>query len=317
MSNAVGIIIPAYNVGRYLEATLDSIVAQTILDWRCIVVDDGSTDDTAAVGDRYASRDRRIRVLRQNNAGPCVARNRAFNELSDDVKYVAFMDSDDIYEPDALQALREETEKNPPAIGTHGLADMIDADGAPLNPGTFAAMGRARLGYDGRQVAPWPAERETGFEVLLHASKVYPPGLVLARREVYAKAGPWDARIPIAADWDMLLRITRHGKLRFLNRVILKYRRHPGNISNQLAKNYAEIRYLYHKTFFAEENSREQRELLRGGWRAWQVYKMREKWAAACRQLADGQFMQATKAAAHVPAHAWRWARGYPTARGL
>ena len=99
---------------------------------------------------------------------------------------------------------------------------MIDSEGRPLNPGTFADMGRRRLGYDGNAIVAWPLDQPTTFEVLMHASKAYPPGLIMARRDIYEKVGPWDSGIPIAADWDMILRLSRHGELRLLNRVISK-----------------------------------------------------------------------------------------------
>ncbi|HZK79680.1 MAG TPA: glycosyltransferase [Humisphaera sp.] len=313
----IGIIIPAYNVAQYLGATLDSILLQTASDWQCIIVDDGSTDKTAAVAEGYVAGDARFLFLQQKNAGPCVARNLAFGKLDTSIKYVSFMDADDIYESDALERLRTEVESHPNAVGSHGLADMIDAEGRPLNAGTFADMGRRRLGYDGNAIVAWPLDKPTTFEVLLYASKVYPPGLIMARREIYEKVGPWDPRIPIAADWDMILRLSRHGELRFLNRVILKYRRHPANISNQLRKNYAEIRYLYHKTFFSPENSDAQRRSLKGGWRAWQLYKIREKLGQSREHIRAGRALRGTQLLAHLPAHVYRYARGYPTASRL
>ncbi len=72
---AVSVVVPAFNRAETIAVTLDSLVAQSFTDWEAIVVDDGSTDSTAAVVERYAVSDARIRLLRQANAGVGAARN--------------------------------------------------------------------------------------------------------------------------------------------------------------------------------------------------------------------------------------------------
>ena len=69
------IIVPVYNAAGFLEACLDSILAQTEPNWRAILVDDGSTDDSAAICQRYVSRDARFTLIRQPNQGVSAARN--------------------------------------------------------------------------------------------------------------------------------------------------------------------------------------------------------------------------------------------------
>ncbi len=68
-------IVPAFNRSETIVATLDSLIAQTFTDWEAIVIDDGSTDSTAEVVEGYGSRDQRIRLLEQANAGVSAARN--------------------------------------------------------------------------------------------------------------------------------------------------------------------------------------------------------------------------------------------------
>ena len=72
---AVSLIVPVYNVENYLSSCVDSILAQTCTDFECILVDDGSQDGSARLCDAYASRDARIRVVHQANAGVSSARN--------------------------------------------------------------------------------------------------------------------------------------------------------------------------------------------------------------------------------------------------
>ena len=90
---AVSIITPAYNAGRYLGVAIASVLGQTVPDFEMLVVDDGSTDDTASVAESFARRDRRVRVLRQANGGSAAARNCALAAARG--RYYALLDADD------------------------------------------------------------------------------------------------------------------------------------------------------------------------------------------------------------------------------
>ena len=96
----VSIIIPLYNKAAYIGRALESVARQTLADHQVIVVDDGSTDDGAAEVQRHAALDPRVRLLRQDNAGPGAARNRGLMEASG--SYVAFLDADDEWLPGFL-----------------------------------------------------------------------------------------------------------------------------------------------------------------------------------------------------------------------
>lgn len=89
------IIIPVYNVAPYLRECLDSVLAQTFTDWEAICVDDGSTDESGAILDEYAAKDKRFRVIHQANAGVSAARNRALDEVKG--AWVGFLDADDLW----------------------------------------------------------------------------------------------------------------------------------------------------------------------------------------------------------------------------
>ena len=100
----VSVVIPVYNVERYLGECLDSILGQTLRDIEVICVDDGSTDDSPTILGNYAAQDPRLRVIRQENAGSGAARNRALDEAQGDS--VMFMDPDDRYpSPDVLERM--------------------------------------------------------------------------------------------------------------------------------------------------------------------------------------------------------------------
>lgn len=97
------VIIPVYNVERYLRACLDSLLVQSFPDWETICVNDGSTDGSLAVLEEYAARDNRIKVISQSNAGTATARNTGLRAAQGD--YIFFLDSDDWIEPDSLQII--------------------------------------------------------------------------------------------------------------------------------------------------------------------------------------------------------------------
>jgi glycosyltransferase involved in cell wall biosynthesis len=96
---SVSVVIPAYNAAEFLAEALESVLAQTRPAREIVVVDDGSTDDTAAVASRYAPR---VTVISQRNKGESAARNLALSQVSGD--WVAWLDADDIWEPTKLEA---------------------------------------------------------------------------------------------------------------------------------------------------------------------------------------------------------------------
>jgi glycosyltransferase involved in cell wall biosynthesis len=95
----VSIVIPLYNKAPYVLRTLESVAAQTVVDFEAIVVDDGSTDGSADLVAKFP--DPRFRLLRQGNAGPGAARNRGLREVS--APHVAFIDADDVWSPQFLE----------------------------------------------------------------------------------------------------------------------------------------------------------------------------------------------------------------------
>lgn len=88
----VSIIVPYYNQGQYLSEALDSVLAQTFSNWEVVIVDDGSTDNSAEIAKLYAAKDARIHYIYQSNAGPSAARNHGVRESKG--KYIQFLDGD-------------------------------------------------------------------------------------------------------------------------------------------------------------------------------------------------------------------------------
>jgi len=103
MQPKVSVIIPVCNVDKWLDACLDSVAAQTFADFEAIVVDDGSTDRSSEIIGRHAAADARFAAIRTENRGVARARQRALDEARSE--WIAFLDGDDVWEPDILERL--------------------------------------------------------------------------------------------------------------------------------------------------------------------------------------------------------------------
>ena len=109
MTHDISVIIPIYNVERYLRRALDSLLAQTHESWEAILVDDGSPDDCGRIIDEYASRDSRFKVIHQANSGVSVARNVGMRLASG--RYLLFLDPDDFFHPQLMELCFKAAEK--------------------------------------------------------------------------------------------------------------------------------------------------------------------------------------------------------------
>jgi glycosyltransferase involved in cell wall biosynthesis len=157
---SISVVIPTHG-GRFLSAAVESVRAQTVSDWELVIVDDSSKDGTAEVARRLATEDPRVRVVTNpRNTGIAAARNRGLASISVGSEYVAFLDHDDVWMPEALETLRAALLASAKASAAHGMASGIDALGAtvPVPPERL----RRRGILDGRLVE-WPRGRATEF----------------------------------------------------------------------------------------------------------------------------------------------------------
>ena len=124
------IVIPCFNLAPWIEACLDSVLAQSCKDWECIVVDDESTDGSAAILDGYSARDSRIRVIHQKNRGEGGARNTGLAVARGE--WIFFLDGDDVMAPNALTRLAALVGKYPKeSLFRFGFKDFEDGEEQP------------------------------------------------------------------------------------------------------------------------------------------------------------------------------------------
>jgi len=207
---AVSIVVATHDQGRWLGDALASVVAQRFTDWECVVVDDGSTDDTARVVAGFAA-DPRLRYVRTERAERCAARNRGIAETS--APLVAFLDADDAWHPDKLARQTAALADAPDAALCYTVARFVDAAGRPLD-----------VRKPPRALAGWvfPAMMRGNFVILAS---------VMARRACVEVVGGFDPTLPALGceDWDLWLRLARRWPVVAVDEELTFYRRHGAN----------------------------------------------------------------------------------------
>ena len=134
MDFKISVIVPAYNAEDYLSETLDSLVNQTFKDFEVVIVNDGSTDKTQKIIDKYCLKYSNFRSVTQHNSGVSEARNKGINIATGD--YLAFLDSDDLYTPQALEKLYEAAMENNAELVT-GIAGHFNLFGSYVHKNTI------------------------------------------------------------------------------------------------------------------------------------------------------------------------------------
>jgi hypothetical protein len=211
----VSVIVPAFNYARFLGEALHSVSVQTFSDWECLVVDDGSTDDTPDVVARAAAEDSRIRYYRQTNSGLAATRNEGLTRTSG--AYVQFLDADDRIAPEKL-------ERQLAVFADHPKTDVCCSNYQPYDSGSgeiLARFSEERLGND--PLRDFLFRWERGLCIPIHAA--------LFRRGVWNVPRPFDERLPSKEDWLMWIDLALGGcRFRFLDEDLTFYRMHDANM---------------------------------------------------------------------------------------
>jgi glycosyltransferase involved in cell wall biosynthesis len=222
----VSVITPTYNYGRFIELALESLRAQTHRNWECVVVDDGSTDDTAEVIARYIEREPRVRYLRQENQRQAVAKNTGLADARG--RYVQFLDADDLIEPRKLERQVEFLE-------SHAEADIVYGGVRFFHTERPEERLHAMFGEN----EPWmPEVSGEGREILLPLVRqnIMVINAPLLRRSVIDDVGPFDAMLPPVEDWDYWIRCALMGKrfeFRDFDGALALVRAHEASTSRQ------------------------------------------------------------------------------------
>jgi len=214
----ISTIIPTYNRAKLLKRALDSVLSQDWPNQEVIVVDDGSTDNTAEVLAAYGDR---IKLVKQENAGPSAARNVGIEMARGE--WIAFMDSDDEWLPNKLTMQMRYALKHPRyAMIYCDMSEVVDGQlvyQSYLKNGNYSHVGQGQI-----------------YKNLLHEYFIFTP-TVLVKKEVFLDVGYFDTSMRLAEDRELWLRIAYRWQIGFLDHVLVLRHRHSENLTAN--------RYLY------------------------------------------------------------------------
>lgn len=207
----VSVITATYNMADYVCEAVDSVLAQTVPDVQCVVVDDGSTDRTREVLARYAD-DPRVKVLHQENAGQTVSKNRGL--AAADGEFVGFCDADDRWRPEKLAVQLPLLQKGDGVGVVYADFQCIGPAGEPLETPRW----RCR---SGRITGPLLADNFVHFPT------------VLTRKAVLEECGGFDEGLSMAIDYDLWLRVSTRYDFLHVPQVLVDYRLWGGQMSHR------------------------------------------------------------------------------------
>lgn len=210
----VSVVIPTYNCEHYIAETIESVLGQSFKNLEIIVVDDGSKDRTLEVVARYGSA---IKLYTQENSRVCAARNRGLLEASGE--FVCFMDHDDYWFPDKLEAQVKAMLDYPEMSVVYGGFILWKPD----DDGVFPAAQTFNLlqfpdGID-EEYSGWIYHQFLIDCWMLTSTAMF-------RREIFNRCEPFDVKLPYSEDWDLWLRLSRNYRFLKLNRPNTLYRQH-------------------------------------------------------------------------------------------
>lgn len=214
MAGEITVVVPAYNAGRFVRATLESVAAQRVQPQEIVVADDGSTDDTCAVVEAFAAAHGGcpVRLLREPHRGPGAARNAAMRAAR--TEWVAFLDSDDLWEPAKIAAVVE-------AITAHPEANFFcHNETIRFLDGSSRVTDYAR-GF--RRDKPLPPQ--------LFRHNFFSTSAVVCRRTLVVDAGGFDEGLSSAQDYEMWLRMSPSLMPIFVPQALGHYVLRDGNIT--------------------------------------------------------------------------------------
>ncbi|MDB5302358.1 MAG: glycosyl transferase family 2 [Phycisphaerales bacterium] len=230
VSLPLSVVLPVYNVERYLPAAMDSVLTQTFADFELIAIDDGSGDRSLAVLRRYEARDSRLRIISRPNTGIVGALNEGISFAHGDL--IARMDGDDLSMPNRFAKQIQFLAEHPDHVAVGCQVLLMDEDGLPICLKKDTQFTHERIDH---------AHLHNGWP-LVHPA-------VMMRRSAIEAVGGYRTRFQWQEDLDLFLRLAEVGKLANLPDVLLHYRQHFNSVCWKRKEEQASLRAaLYHET---------------------------------------------------------------------
>jgi glycosyltransferase involved in cell wall biosynthesis len=195
----VSVIIPTYNYGRYIEETLNSLLNQTFEAWECIVIDNGSTDNTSNIIKQYSARDSRIKYFFIRHSTTSEARNTGLNKAQG--RYIQFLDSDDLLSPEKLKCHADFLSVNPEIDLVYSDSvyfDDIDKDRKHLRKTRNANSPNEQLYFSGKSWELLP---------LINSHNIWTICSPMFRKSILDFSGSFNPKLNWVEDWEFYFRI--------------------------------------------------------------------------------------------------------------
>ncbi|CCK80302.1 glycosyltransferase [Desulfobacula toluolica] len=218
MHNKVSIIIPTYNYGDFLSASIDSVLKQTYQNMEIIVIDDGSTDNTRQIVDSYKDQ---IKYIYQENSGLSTARNTGIKHATGE--YMLFLDADDLLGVNLIQSQVEYLTNNPEiniSVCRNRLFHKTDASDSPKSFGSWRLFKR-------------------NLDIHLCHLNIAPPHAFFFKSKIIKNSKGFDTTLTACEDYDLWIRLSIEGHIPYYNpKGMVYYRRHPKSMSSNLKNQY-------------------------------------------------------------------------------
>lgn len=262
-SPRVSVVIPSYNGDRYLSQAIDSVLSQTYSNYEIVIVDDGSTDNTSNIIQHYIDTHQNpslIRYILQSNQGVAAARNRGIQEARGEL--IALLDQDDVFLPEKLAHQVDCFDANPRVAIVNSGWRLIDQNNHNIS-----------------DIEPWHNLPDLTLETWITRTPILPSSLMF-RRECWEAVGGFNSRFNGVDDVDFIWRLGLQGySAIWLPEITVNYRQHEQTVSNQKARERANLILSLHDYFFSQPNlSDEILQLEKPAryetltWMAWHLY---------------------------------------------
>jgi glycosyltransferase involved in cell wall biosynthesis len=249
----VSVVIATYNYGRFLGEAIQSVLNQTFQDFEIIVADDGSTDNTREIVEKFS--DPRIRYIYQDHIGVSAAENAGLRAARGE--YITGIGADDLYLPQNLETKVK-------LLDSHPETGMVYSDCYFFDDITGAITGN--LWRSAKGLHPWfdpeRAARQPLKELLYRGCFIMPQASMM-RRQVFATVGYFDESLPTYEDWDLIIRILQHFPAELIDIPLLKLRQHSTNLTGNKEKMYLGVAAAANKVVRSGSLSRDEFRYLR------------------------------------------------------
>jgi len=219
------VLVPMRNAAATIEETLASVQGQTVEAWEAVVVDDGSDDGCAELVRRCAVSDDRIHLYshpRGEHLGTPATRNRTIAEAGGE--FLAFLDADDLFLPDALAAYARGLEQHPSASVVYGRAETFGNAEPP------------------REIGRGIPDRPAGLFRQLVSENVLATSATVVRAASVPEA-PYPPWMNLSQDWALWVLLARSGSFVYLNRVVSRYRVHAASVTSRMRERKSDVKF--------------------------------------------------------------------------